>query len=267
MWIMTKHMLKNIFAKPFRTLLLVFCIASFVFTAMLCMDMSGSLQYLVKSMLTMSTGSSDIIMADPMGMDEEIFSISQPIDYVLVANKTSGFTEVPKGFYNYFHTDTFDVMTMDFSAAKQMKLIKEKLSLGEGEAAVSSLFAENFGIKKGDTLTLYSDAKEEVLYDVAVVLPDYGVTAQKAVVLLSGEGFGRLDYDGVIDYTNGYVDVRQDEQINTVAKELQDKDYRAVVTKILDGEEMKAMSRILTMVFLLMFAICFLPFTRTPEAH
>ena len=52
MRIMIKHTLKNIFSKPLRTLLLFVCIASCSFSALLCIDMSGSMEYLVKNLLT-----------------------------------------------------------------------------------------------------------------------------------------------------------------------------------------------------------------------
>ena len=258
MSIMCRHILKNIFAKPFRTILLLLCITSFVFTGMLCLDMSGSLGRIVKNMLSQATGTSDITVSDPFGLKDEVFEISEPVQYVRIASKSSGTIQIPKGFYSYFHTDPFEVMTMDYAAAGGMKLISEELFLTEDEAAVSVKLAENLSLEVGDVLELYSDAGEKVEYSVAKIMPDFGVTNGQAVVLLSEEGFLRLDYDGVIDYTMAYVDAMDDSKANVAADQIRALDYRADVAVIIDGEELKALSKMITMMFLLMFSICFL---------
>ncbi len=258
MQIMLKHILKNIIAKPFRTLLLLFCIASFVFTAMLCIDMSGSLKYIVKSMLSQTTGTSDIIMADPMGLDEKLLSETDGITYDLVAERTSGFVTVPEGFGSYFHTDAFQVVMMDYETAGKMRLVREKISLDKNEAAVSEDFVKKYGIGKGDKLKLYSDEGKEINYEVKTVISNYGIVNGKEMVFLSREGFLKLDYDGEIDYGTAYIDVTDDAKTSETADSLRKVDIGAEVSVLLDGEELKAMSKLFTMIFLLMFSICFL---------
>ena len=61
MGIMFKHSLKNIFAKPFRLLLLVFCITFASFTALLAVDMRNNISSLMRGYMIDMIGQMDIL--------------------------------------------------------------------------------------------------------------------------------------------------------------------------------------------------------------
>ena len=67
MGILLKHVFHNVFAKPFRTLLLVTTISFCSFAALLCLDVTGSITGIVHSLLSQVTGSSDLILTDDLG--------------------------------------------------------------------------------------------------------------------------------------------------------------------------------------------------------
>ena len=258
MRIMIKHTLKNIFSKPLRTLLLFVCIASCSFSALLCIDMSGSMGYLVKNLLTQVTGTSDIIITDELGVDEDNLDMDIPVNALLITTRQGGSIEIPEGFYNYFHSKSYTVESMDFDMAYKMRLIGDELSLNDDEAAISKKLAESYGLSVGDELVLYSDAGEAVSYKISVILSETGMANGASLALLSKEGMLKLDFDGELIYAEAYIDVLEDDEADEVVDILKERDYRADVGKIIDDGEINAMIKIITLIFLLMFAVCLL---------
>lgn len=257
MQIMIKHMMKNIASKPFRTLLLTICIASCAFSAMLCLDMSGQVEAIVRSMFTQITGSSDILLEAPAGLDEMEYDGKVPVHEALVASKSSGTIERKEGMYGYFHTHPFTIQMTDYEAAFQMKLLSERLHLTEQQAAVSRKFADYYKAKKGGMITLQAESGEEIPFEVVSVLKEKGLANGVESVFLGKEGFLKLDYDKKIRYTSGYIDVLDDQMVNQVAGGLEKENASVHITKIMDGEEIKGMVQMMTTMFLLMFAVCF----------
>ena len=258
MRIMIKHTLKNIFSKPLRTLLLFICIASCSFSALLCIDMSGSMGYIVKNLLTQVTGSSDIIMSDELGLDDDILEMDIPINALLVSIRQGGSIEILEGFYSYFHSESYTVESMDFDMAYKMRLIGEKISLKDNEVAVSKKLAESYGFSIGDELILYSDTDEAVSYKVNVILSDTGMANGAKIAFLSEEGMLKLDFDEELTYAEAYIDVLADKETDKVVDILKERDYRADVGKIIDDSELNTMIKGITLIFLLMFAVCLL---------
>lgn len=141
MSIIGKHVTKNLFAKPFRTFLLLICICCCTFVALLCLDIVGSMELMVKTMLTQITGTSDIIVSDSVGV-EDAFDISYASDQLLVYERQDGITKIPEGFYSYFQKDSFLVDTMDYAlAALDICTIFSNM-LDNAMEAVSCLSAE-----------------------------------------------------------------------------------------------------------------------------
>ena len=67
-----KHSLKNIFSKPLRLLLLVFCITFASFAALLAVDMRNNIEGLMKGYMMDMIGKMDIIImnASPEALEE-----------------------------------------------------------------------------------------------------------------------------------------------------------------------------------------------------
>ena len=103
MGILLKHVFHNVFAKPFRTLLLVTTISFCSFAALLCLDVTGSITGIVHSLLSQVTGSSDLILADDLGLSSEELESVTGGKVLLVAERASGQVSLPEGFGNYFH--------------------------------------------------------------------------------------------------------------------------------------------------------------------
>jgi len=71
MKILFKHIFKNIWAHKLRTIMLVVCIAICSFTAMICFDMSGSLDVMIRSVYSSIAGSADMEMVNRTAITED----------------------------------------------------------------------------------------------------------------------------------------------------------------------------------------------------
>ncbi len=267
MGILLKHTFRNVFAKPLRTILLVVCISFCSFAALLSLDVTGSITGIVHSLLSQVTGSSDLIIADELGLSGEELRNVTGGEVLLVSERASGQVTMPEGFVNYFHVEDLSVLTFDFSVAKEMRLLAEELSLAEGEAAISLKAAQRFGWREGEEILLYGDGGKEETYVVRKILQEKGIANGRVEAILSETGFRRLFYDPAeeITWQTAYAELPRDgsgkldnERVRQVVAEITDLDYRAEVTNLADDEELQEMTQMLGLMFLLMFSICFL---------
>lgn len=104
MGIIFKHTLKNIFKRPGRTFLLVFCIFLCAISASLCLDMTGSVRRLFSNHFSSLVGSTDIEFINLTSIDEEIFKELPENRYLLFSNTATPFfrrdpqmLNIPKG--------------------------------------------------------------------------------------------------------------------------------------------------------------------------
>lgn len=254
MSIIGKHVTKNLFAKPFRTFLLLICICCCTFVALLCFDIVGSMELMVKTMLTQITGTSDIIVSDSVGV-EDTFDISYEADQLLVYERQDGITKIPEGFYSYFQKDSFLVDTMDYALAYKMRLIGTPLELKKDEAAITPLLADKMGWKEGDTITLTDDFQKQHKYTITEIVPMAGISNGRRTVYLGKEGYAQLTTDSRA--TMVYIDVLKDEEAKEASKELEKLAYNGHVSLLIDSEENKEVIRQLSILLLLIFAVCF----------
>ena len=86
MSLIIKHTLKSMWAHKMRTFLLLFCVSICSLAAMLCFDMSGSLEQAVKANNAKAFGKADIIVTASYDLDDDfVFDSSGAgfLDYVL----------------------------------------------------------------------------------------------------------------------------------------------------------------------------------------
>lgn len=254
MSIIGKYLVKNIVAKPFRTFLLLICICCCTFVALFSLDIVGSMELMIKNMLSQITGTADIIVSDQVGV-EEGYDISYEADQLLVYERADGVIRIPDGFYSYFQKDDFTVNTMDYDLAYQMRLIGTKLDLEKEEAAITPLLAEKMGWSEGDTVTLTDDLQKQHTYKIVEIVPLAGLANGQKTVFLGKEGYEQLTKKNRA--TTVYIDVRKDEEAKAASKELEKISYNGNVGLLMDSEEnaevIKQLSILLLMIFLVSF--------------
>lgn len=254
MSIIGKYLLKNMFAKPFRTILLVVCICACSFVALLSFDIIGSMEPMVKTMLTQITGSSDIMMHDSVGVTKE-FDIPYENEQLLVYEKADGTTMIPEGFYAFFQKKDFSVVSMDYEKAYKMRLMKNVLTLGKREAAITKTMAARENWKVGDVISLTDLYEEQQEFTVVEILENYGNANGKCNVYVSMD-----DYAKLVDQCRAksiYVDVLNDSEAKAASEELKEIAYNATVQLLVDSEENKEMIMELSILFFLIFLVCF----------
>ena len=168
--IVFKNLLKNVFRKPFRTILVVFAIFVCSLCAMFCFDLGNSITTILTSYMGsistadfMATSSGSDMSKLPDGFPEcETMSI--------VANGEMIYKKI-EGEYCYVTTETLTIYGLDIDEAAAMKFVS-KMDMKKGEMYVSKEFAEKQGYKAGDKITVHDRTKEEVELTIAGVFPE-----------------------------------------------------------------------------------------------
>lgn len=252
--IIIKYLIKNILEKPFRTFLLVLCMGCCAFVAMLSFDMMGSMDIVMKNMLTQLTGNSDILVSDSVGIREPI-SLSMDNDQLLLFEMEGSTVSFAEGEYTYYHGMPFYICNADYTMAKKMRLLTEKICPGENEAVITSVFEKKNGYHAGDTITLYDDREQPHDYKIIKVLEAAGLANGRNSVFLSDAGYGKLTDNKRA--TEVYIDVLNDSDISDTKEALEDVLYNAMVEVLLDDEDTKEMMQMMGTLFFLVFTICF----------
>lgn len=250
-----KYLLKNIMSKPLRTLLLVVCILCFSFVSVLSLDMTGELEPMVYGMMSQITGTSDILAATKTGT-EQTYALSEEADQLLLFEAQNSYIRVEPEFYTYFHRDAFQIMYCDYELAYRMQLIDRPIQLGAEEAAVTPLFAEQFGYTVGEQVELYDEAGVAHRYEIAAVTAGKGISNGRAAVFVNQEQFHILS--SVKKANLLYVDVLEDSRIGQVKAELEQADYNLELQVFREDEALKEMVATVAAMFAMIFAICFL---------
>ncbi|MDO5128240.1 MAG: hypothetical protein Q4D54_10960, partial [Eubacteriales bacterium] len=226
--IVAKHITKNIIAKPFRSIILFVCIAVCSFVALLSVDMTGSIELMVKAMGAQIVGNSDIIFDDAVGFTEEL-PLSYETNQLLVYSREDGVIKSIDGIYNYFRKESFSVNYVDYEKAYEMSLLPKKLMLDGDEAAISKRLSERNGWKTGDTISLVDDMGNEHKYKIVCELPENGLANGTFSLFVSEEGYRTLTSN--VRARHGYIDVINDKESKQVLEEIKTKYYITLAIK------------------------------------
>lgn len=168
-----KTSLKNIFGKPFRTLLVAFSIFVCSMCAMVCFEFATSLKSLVIGGSSLGLSKADCLLYandfTARGLPEDF-----PESRVLEINTNSEdlYKDI-EGEYAYVTSDQLLIYGLDIDAAVDMEFI-EPVKLGLKEAVITRKFAKNFGYKVGDKLIVHDRANEEVELNIVGISANDG---------------------------------------------------------------------------------------------
>ena len=144
--IIFKNSLKNIFCKPFRTLLVGFAIFMCCLCALLCFDMGGSLTRILTDYLS-SVSRADFL-ATTNGSDLRNLPDGFPeADTLNIIGNSEMFYKDIDGEYCFVTTDYLSIYGLDIDEAVDMEFMA-KIEVADGEIFISKDFAEDYGYKK-----------------------------------------------------------------------------------------------------------------------
>lgn len=257
MRIVLKNSLKNIFGKPFRTLLIVFAIFACCFCGYLCFDIGSTIETVVAEMVGM-TSTADLMVTSG-GMDlSDMKEILPEAEILTVSAKSETIYMKIKNEYNYVTTEELMLLGMD--PAQAVKLgFSDITPIADNEILLASALAEKAGYKVGDKITVHDLAEEEVELTIAGLIPK----TTKNVLLMGSRGIvnestGDRLMCGVKKASFVQIDLADDSKTAEVEVLLKEKYSDASVSKLLLSEQDQAMLDELKAFMYLLFAILFL---------
>ena len=255
--IVLKNSLKNIFCKPFRTLLVLFAIFMCSLCALLCFDLGSSLGRIITDMFA-SVSRADIMVVSG-GSDLTNLPDGFPeADYMkMTANSEMLYKEI-EGEYCYVTTDSLSIYGVDVDEAVDMEFLTP-MEIGYGEIYVTKRFAEDFGYKTGDKITVHDRARNELELTIGGLVPDDNKNP-----LISGN-CGIVNLETSDDLSCGYreanvimVDLKDNSKIEEAKEMLTDAYPDVSITDLFLTESDMSLVNEIKAIFYIMFAITFL---------
>lgn len=258
MGLMIKHSLKNIFLKPARLLLLVFCITFASFTALLALDMRNNIDSFMKGYMMEMLGKMDIMAYNT---SEDIMDgLDEIAEYKAVG--VTSLTEYeyerdPSGYEYSFERPIQVISLSDMDAAAEMAFIPESITIDDESAVVNKLYADKYGVSVGDTITLETRDEVELELKVVSVLNIKNTIISGESVLVSNETIRRISCIRNCDYNAWMIDVVDDAKSSKAAEVLRNNDPRAELEVVSEAINESDIQQIYNM-FYLLFLISFL---------
>lgn len=256
MRIILKNSLKNIFKKPFRTLLMAVTIFICVFTALFCIDMAKSLERLVDQMY------GNIATADIMIESQRPIELPSDLPenktFVMGVNRDRLIKEIP-GEPAFVDTEEYKIFGLDPKQASEMGIIDDSV-IGDGEVILNNRFADSNGWKIGDTLELHDRAGEKHSFTVKNVITDNANNPllRSGNIAVVNEASGNMLSCGVRDSEMMFIKLTDETKIDSVVEQLKVDNPRADVSTLkINAEDRKALDEIMMFMYIV-FAISFL---------
>ena len=256
--ILLKNLLKNVFCKPFRTLLVVFSIFVCSFCAMLCFDLVASIKDVVADLY------GELIQGDIIALVDEYSAKGLPdgfpeADIMLVnSNSEQLYKDIP-GEYAFVTSENLNIYGVDVEQAIHMELLDPDTALDDNEVLIGFKFHDSFGYDVGDKFIVHDRAGDEHELTVVGILPkdttNILLSGNKAIVNMDTADVlscGRDDV-GVL-----MIDILDDSQTSDAAKMLEDHYPDGTVVNLsLSEEDMESIDELAAFLYLL-FAVTFL---------
>lgn len=258
MRIILKHTVKNIFKKPLRTLLVVFCVMICSLSALLCFDMSGALNGMFKNLYGQYMGTMDVLITGT-NIDEGLLTDIQMPDSkrVPISMTTNSFTHDLDDQYTYFEQDTLNILGFDLAEASQMGMIPFSNNLKANEVVLSMDFAKKYSYSEGDTIVLHDENKGEHEYRIVEVVDSHGKgLAAKNTAILSNEGISSLISGSKISQVA--MDVKNDAEVSAAVDYIKANYPNLEAESPFDSEDLNLVIDRMTKLFFVLFAICVL---------
>ena len=254
--IVLKTSLKNIFGKPFRTMLVVFSIFLCSICAMVCFDfVTSAKKYIGGSTLGFSKADCLLMASDyPVKGLPEGFPECEKLE--LNTNSEKLYKDI-EGEYCYVTFDKLGIFGVNVDDAVNMEFI-DPVTLGLNETVVTAKFAESYGYEVGDKLIVHDRLGNIVELDIVGITyneSNYFVGDKTAIV---NEETSRIISCGRNDIGLVLIDVLDDEVAADAIRMLEDYYPNATLMNFVFNETMEKSLNQVLLYFYLVFAITFL---------
>ncbi|MBO7424976.1 MAG: ABC transporter permease [Clostridiales bacterium] len=256
MGIIFKHTLKNIFKKPLRTFLVVLCVFACSFIALFSLDMSGALDNLFRSVYSQDgLGKTDVIVSSTVGdmsflEDEGLPEFTHTEAYEI---DDAIYTDI-ENEYSYVLKNEISIMGFDFDEAKEMGMFSyDKIS--DYEVLVSEKFAEKYGYKKGDKITLNDEFHNPVEFTISDVKKDTYPLSERSV-LITKDAIRSMMIDP--KPIESYLNLKDESLSQDMVDKIKDAHPTVSVVSLMDDPQLQFMINVITKLTMVLFAISIL---------
>lgn len=256
MGIILKHTLKNIFGKPGRTLLVLFCFILCSFIAIFSFDISNTINSTVTGFMSQMLGTTDV-MAEA---DEEIdFSDPKYPANTTINVKTFTNTKYIHDEETYYiaNESNINIFSMDLELAAKMKFMTTSTtSFGDEECLVSESYLEAYDVEVGDSITLTDVDKNELTFKIVGTTSDMSKLFPGHAVAITDNAMTKLNpkqsaFMYLVDFEDNSVAL-------DVYKQLQKEYPRGYMQCVTSSEAIEEQLGNITKVFMIVLLICIL---------
>ncbi len=251
-----KHSFKSMFSHKLRMFMMTLCIFICGFSAMLCFDMSGTLETVVKSLNSQILGNSDMTISAENAFDDISLDNAPENTTVWLQGMGNNFTQKISYDYGYFEEIPCTVVGIDAQKAEKIGLVSKGFSLADNQIAISKSNAEKLGYKKGDKVKLYDVHDNPVEFTIKDVYQQQGIF-NLAGIVVNVEGMKKLN-DGKFEPNTACIDVIDDTKQGEMKKYIENKYPTAEIQNIMEDEDIQESMDSVKKLFLTLFAICLL---------
>jgi len=255
--IVFKNSLKNIFGKPFRTLLVVFAIFVCSLCALLCFDLSESITQVLTAFMGSISRADFMIVSGGSDLSKLPDGFPEADMMTISANNEMLYKEI-EGEYCYVTTDSLSIYGLDVDEAVDMKFIPH-IDIKDDEMYVTKKFADDYGYKVGDKIIVHDRAREEVELTIGGIMPEDNknplINGNDAIVNLNTSDKLSCGYR---EANVAMIDLKDNTKIDEAKKMLEERFPDAQIADLFLTESDMDMINELKAVFYLLFAVTFL---------
>lgn len=257
MQIFIKLILRNITIKPFRTLVIVLCLAAVSLTFSLCLTISSASKVAVEDMIRSSMGRTDITMQAESGFETlpELPSDCESLPVILAG---SYFQVHDISNYKYVLKRSVHVIGVDTERAAKFGFLPECTAPSENEAVISYALSQRFSYDIGDEITLpCADGSEITLTVSEIVLNKNDLSVMTLAVITAPETARTVLASPGTSATIIYIDAPDGKESET-AEQLCAAYADLHVDQVTGTPESRDSIRSVTRAFLIIFAVTLL---------
>lgn len=247
----------NITVKPFRTLVIVLCLAAVSLTFSLCLTISSASKTAVEDMIRSSMGRTDITMQAAKGLDElpELPDDTAGLPVILAK---SYFQIHDIHNFKYVQKKNIYVLGVDTEQAAGFGYLPKCTVPKENEAVISYALAQHFGYEVGEEMTLpCADGSEITLTVREIVLNKNQLSVMPIAIITTPETAKSVLSAPDISATMLYVDAPDGKESET-AEQLRTEYPAYQVDQVTGTPELEDSIRSMTRAFFIIFAVTLL---------
>lgn len=248
---------KNITIKPFRTLVIVLCLAAVSLTFSLCLTISSASKAAVEDMIRSSMGRTDITMQAERGF-ETLPELPADCESLPVILAGSYFQVHDISNYKYVQKRSVHVLGVDTERAAKFGFLPKCTAPSENEAVISYALSQRFGYDIGDEITLpCADGTEITLTVSEIVLNKNDLSVMTLAVITDPETARTVLASPGTSATIIYIDAPDGKESET-AEQLCAAYADLHVDQVTGTPESRDSIRSVTRAFLIIFAVTLL---------